>query len=287
MRSKVSIQHQGLPPSEITRILANNWRNLSDEERAPYIQRALEDQSRWENEKLDYLKNSKDETDDKNETDASKDQTKKRGRKKREKKWTKDPDAPKKALSPYIIYGQMVRPEVMRKLKETDNCGGGNIMKYISYQWNNMSKEEKEEYEDIAKSDRERYEKEKYEYDLKKNKAITPQTNINFITENVGNQQNPSISNDELMVIDSLKDMKDTFQPRFQPPEFHHHIPLNPPLMNGHLKPIFDANLLQPLKLINESRSDKNESNNNNNNNNNNSVPQPPQINPMYYLNQN
>lgn len=244
MRSKVSIQHQGLPPAEITRILANNWKNLTDEERAPFIERAKEDQNRWENEKLDFMSVGKDESIADDLDQLSKDSSKKRGRKKRERKWTKDPEAPKKALSPYIIYGQKARPEIIRKLKETNDYNGSNVMKHISYQWKSMTQEEKDQFKDFAKNDKERYEKEKYEYEQKKIKVPSNQAKISFITENVDSHAELSVSNENtLLAAENLIGYKESLQPRFHPD--YHQLP--PTLINGHLKPIFDANLLHPF----------------------------------------
>lgn len=90
---------------------------------------------------------------------------KKRGRKRKERKWTKDPTAPKKALTPYIVYGKEIRDEVTHYLKEQNpETKPTDIMREISHRWGKLSPEEKAPFENEAAKDRVRYETEKKQW---------------------------------------------------------------------------------------------------------------------------
>jgi hypothetical protein len=87
---------------------------------------------------------------------------KKRGRKRKERKWTKDPTAPKKAVTPYILFGKAVREEVTRYLRETTaSVKPTEIMREISQRWGKLSAEEKQPFEEEAAKDKIRYDTEK------------------------------------------------------------------------------------------------------------------------------
>lgn len=168
MRGKVSSENQGLLPAEITKILATQWNSLSEEEKEPYKRQALEDQDRWESEKRELAEKYKLNESGDHILEQSSSQ-KKRGGKKREKKWTKDPLAPKKAKNPYILYGQNTWSTVWESLKESDqDYKITDIMKVISTQWNNITPEEREKFEIQAREDKERFKREMDEYNAKK-----------------------------------------------------------------------------------------------------------------------
>lgn len=94
---------------------------------------------------------------------APEDQTpKKRGRKRKERKWTKDPTAPKKAVTPYILFGKEVRELVMRDLAtQMESVKPTDIMREISIRWHKLTTDQKSQYDERAMEDKKRYEEEK------------------------------------------------------------------------------------------------------------------------------
>jgi structure-specific recognition protein 1 len=90
----------------------------------------------------------------------SKKSTKKGGSKKK-----KDPNAPKKALSAYMIFAQANRDKVK---KENPDASFGELGKLLGKLWGKASKSDKAKYEAKANKDKERYEKEKAKYDKKR-----------------------------------------------------------------------------------------------------------------------
>lgn len=77
----------------------------------------------------------------------------------------KDPNAPKKALSAFMVYSNDVRAQV-----KEDNPGiaFGDVAKVISEKWKALGAEEKAPYEAKAAADKDRYAQEKKEYDAGK-----------------------------------------------------------------------------------------------------------------------
>jgi len=66
----------------------------------------------------------------------------------------KDPNAPKRARTPYIIFATEERP----KAKEANpNLGFGQLTKVVSDKWKAMSDAEKAPYVEKAAKDKERY----------------------------------------------------------------------------------------------------------------------------------
>lgn len=96
---------------------------------------------------------------------APEDGPKKRGRKRKERKWTKDPTAPKKAMTPYIVFGKHVREAVTAYLKEQNAAAKPTeIMREISERWGKLTPEHRQQYEIEAQKDKDRYEMEKKQW---------------------------------------------------------------------------------------------------------------------------
>ncbi|KAJ7000859.1 FACT complex subunit SSRP1 [Populus alba x Populus x berolinensis] len=96
----------------------------------------------------------------KREVSSSKAVTKRKSRdgeesqKKRKPKKKKDPNAPKRSKSAYVIFSQMERENVK---KSNPGIVFGEITKALADKWNAMSAEEKEPYEEMARDDKQRY----------------------------------------------------------------------------------------------------------------------------------
>ncbi|GAA6014578.1 hypothetical protein JCM10207_001651 [Rhodosporidiobolus poonsookiae] len=74
----------------------------------------------------------------------------------------KDPNAPKRNLSAYMIFSQDARAQVK---EENPDVGFGEIGKLLGAKWKELDEEDRKPYEEKAKADKARYEKEKAAYD--------------------------------------------------------------------------------------------------------------------------
>ncbi|KAJ3269404.1 Non-histone chromosomal protein 6 [Terramyces sp. JEL0728] len=83
------------------------------------------------------------------------------GKKKKTTKAKKDPNAPKKGLSAFMIYSQENRPRIK---EENPNATFGEMGKLLGNAWKELNEEDKAEYTDKAAKDKERYESEMAEY---------------------------------------------------------------------------------------------------------------------------
>ncbi|KIM29253.1 hypothetical protein M408DRAFT_328926 [Serendipita vermifera MAFF 305830] len=86
---------------------------------------------------------------------------------KREKasaKSKKDPNAPKKALSPYMFFTQEYREKIK---EENPGIGFGEVAKKLGAKWKSMSDEEKEPYVEKHQADKKRAEEAKEAYESK------------------------------------------------------------------------------------------------------------------------
>lgn len=79
----------------------------------------------------------------------------------RSTKKEKDPNAPKRFLSAYMFFANENRDTV--KAENPDATFGG-LGKLLGEKWKSMDENDKKPYEDMAKKDRERYEKQMETY---------------------------------------------------------------------------------------------------------------------------
>ncbi|KAI9032465.1 high mobility group box domain-containing protein [Hyaloraphidium curvatum] len=77
------------------------------------------------------------------------------------KKADKDPNAPKKPASAYMLFSSAKRAEVKA---ENPDAGFGEIGKLLGAAWKDVSDAEKKKYEALAKEAKEQYEKDLAEY---------------------------------------------------------------------------------------------------------------------------
>ncbi|GBF95760.1 hypothetical protein Rsub_08196 [Raphidocelis subcapitata] len=73
----------------------------------------------------------------------------------------KDPNAPKRALGAYMFFSKLKRDEIKAK---NPSYGVTDIAKELGAAWKLLGEKEKSKYEDMAKKDKERYEKEVAKY---------------------------------------------------------------------------------------------------------------------------
>ena len=73
----------------------------------------------------------------------------------------KDPDAPKRFLSPFFLYCAKERAEVQ---KELSSCNGAEVTKELGKRWADLEPEAKKEFELASMRDKERYEEDMKSY---------------------------------------------------------------------------------------------------------------------------
>ena len=84
------------------KLLGEEWKKLSDDDKVEYEEKAEEDKKRYKKEMEDYTPPSDD--DDSDSDDG--------GGKKKAKRAKKDPNAPKKPMNAYMLYANSVRAQV-------------------------------------------------------------------------------------------------------------------------------------------------------------------------------
>jgi structure-specific recognition protein 1 len=83
----------------------------------------------------------------------------------KKKKKSKDPNAPKGAVSAYMYFVSEMRPQVK---EENPEMSFGELGKAVGKKWQVISSEEKAKFEAMAKKDKERFERETAQYEAKK-----------------------------------------------------------------------------------------------------------------------
>lgn len=127
--------------NDLGKALGKEWGKMSDSAKKPYVAKAQKDQKRFEKEMSTYVPPKIEPEEEK-------------GRKKRKKK---DPNAPKRALTPYVFYLAKRRPELTSLHPD---WGFGQFGKTIGAEWSKMSDKAKAPYVKKAEKDAQRFEKE-------------------------------------------------------------------------------------------------------------------------------
>lgn len=104
----------------ITKLVADAWRNISPEDKAKYEEMAREDKERYNQERASFKGNLS-------------------------RKRHRDPNAPKRPMSAYLAFANSLRAEV--KLLNPD-CSNGEISKMLSQRWKTAPEDEKKKYKD-------------------------------------------------------------------------------------------------------------------------------------------
>ena len=132
--------------------MGEKFHALSPEERAKYDEMEKKDKRRYRKEMESYVPPDGD-------GDGDTTRTVSKGKKK------KDPNAPKAALSSYLLFSNSIRGEI----KENDpNISFGETAKIISTRFKALSAEEKSKWTKLAAKDKERYKKEMAAYKAKR-----------------------------------------------------------------------------------------------------------------------
>ena len=122
-RPEVQKANPSLKIAEISKILGEKWRGMNDSQKSKYDAKAAADKKRYEKEMKAY----------------------------------KPPYKPKRAMVAFMFFSIEQRPAVQKANK---SMGIAEISKVLGAKWRGMSDSDKVPYENKAKIDKQRYEKE-------------------------------------------------------------------------------------------------------------------------------
>ena len=121
--------------TEFSKECSEIWRGLGDAGKAKYQDSVNADKLRYQHEMASYTPDSP----------------------KGKKRKSKDPNQPKRPLSGFFFFCQKVRPKFRA---EEPKATLGDLAKKLGAAWRKLSDAEKAPYEDMARKDKKRYEKE-------------------------------------------------------------------------------------------------------------------------------
>jgi hypothetical protein len=156
-RSDVKSDNPDMSATEITKEVARLWRDADEDVKSEYKEKALEDKKRYEEEMENYLPSEGFEKEIK--TKKSKE---------------KDPNAPKKPCTAYIIFSSDFRKKVK---EEEPTISTTDITKRLAQMWKDVDDKTKSKYEKKALEDKKRYEEELKDYNSSKNEDDKPKHN--------------------------------------------------------------------------------------------------------------
>ena len=150
--------------AEVGKKLGEMWKALSDAEKEPFNKMAADDKERYAKAMEGYTP-----------PEGSDEPEPKKGKKAKAKK---DPNAPKKALSAFILFSNAKRAEVTAELKAAnpDMKGVAEVGKKLGEMWKALSDAEKEPFNKMAAGDKERYAKAMEDYKLTQGGEGTQET---------------------------------------------------------------------------------------------------------------
>lgn len=135
-RGAISSENPGLDFAGVGKLLGEKWAALSDAEKEPYTQMALEDKQRNQREMKEYVPTPKAQL---------------------RQAVAYDPNKPKRAQNAYTFFNQAERP---RFVSENPTMTFGQIGKLVAEAWKTMQPDEKARYHQAAAEDKARYERE-------------------------------------------------------------------------------------------------------------------------------
>jgi len=146
------------------KVLSERWRGLSIEEKKPFTEIADRERKEY-NEKFAAFKQTdayQEYLEAKKKKKAAADAKKRKrsgknakGKPMKKKKTLKDPNGPKRPLTPYFMFAKEVRESVKAELGDNKNVT--QVAKEIGKKWKEISEEEKQKYKDAFKKEKEKY----------------------------------------------------------------------------------------------------------------------------------
>jgi structure-specific recognition protein 1 len=137
-RAKIKEDLPDATTSEVMKEIGARWRAMSAEDKAPFEEKAAEDKTRATDELAAYKKKRADAGEE-----SEGDMPKKRAK--------KDPNAPKGAMTSYILFGNEERAKIK---EENPDASATDIMKEIGVRWRSMSAEDKAPFEAKSAEDK-------------------------------------------------------------------------------------------------------------------------------------
>lgn len=185
-------EHPDMDQRTLMKELGLIWGQMTDEEKAPYQEKALEDAKTRGPLLLEFKKQHPEAFDANGKRIAVQEEGDgKSGKKKRKTKKEKDPNAPKGAQSSYFHYASHARKEGWF----ADVRGRGEFQKACSSQWNSLSDAEKAPFVKLAADDKGRFDAEKAAYDAKKAAYIVNEAPTQALSED--SSEEPSSSDED------------------------------------------------------------------------------------------
>ena len=155
-RSEIKEANPDASFGDIGKLVGAAWKELSDDKKVKWEEKAKEDKARYAKEMSNYSAPEDSDDDDSDDSDGGK------GKKKPAvKKAKKDPNAPKGAKSAFMYFSNAKRSEI----KEANpDASFGDIGKLIGAAWKELNDSQKVKWEEMAKEDKTRYTKEMSNY---------------------------------------------------------------------------------------------------------------------------
>jgi len=165
VRPVIAGENPGMTFSDLSRKTGEKWKELSDRERKRFEKIAETDKARFEKEMENYVPPASSSSSSESSSEESGSSNGKKKKKKsgipEKKKRKKDPNAPKKAQNAYLYFVQAKRKQIH---EQDPSLSTTNIMKAVGEQWRALSDEDKTVYNEQARKDKERFEREKADY---------------------------------------------------------------------------------------------------------------------------
>nr|GMD05543.1 high mobility group B protein 6-like isoform X1 [Ipomoea batatas] len=179
---------------EVAKIAGEEWRNMTDEQKAPYEEGAMKNKEQYAKEMEIYRKNKEEEAANSKKEEDEMDKlrkheamqllkkkekaenlikkTKEEQKKKQKEEKNTDPNKPKKPATSYLLFSKEERKKIAEEKPGTNNS---TVTALISVKWKEMSEEDKQVWNNMAAEAMEAYKKELEEY----NKAKEQNNNNN------------------------------------------------------------------------------------------------------------
>jgi len=154
-RVDVKKENPDMIPTDITKEVARMWREADEDVKEEYKEKAEEDKKRYQDEMEIYNPEYK--------------QTSSNDKKEKPKE-KKDPNAPKKPCSAYILFSSDHRKQAKEENPELSTV---ELTKKLAEMWKEASQKTKDKYEAKALDDKKRYETEMIDYNKEKESKST------------------------------------------------------------------------------------------------------------------
>eukprot|EP00357_Protocruzia_adherens_P018352 CAMPEP_0114994682 /NCGR_PEP_ID=MMETSP0216-20121206/13281_1 /TAXON_ID=223996 /ORGANISM="Protocruzia adherens, Strain Boccale" /LENGTH=436 /DNA_ID=CAMNT_0002358583 /DNA_START=105 /DNA_END=1415 /DNA_ORIENTATION=+ len=152
-RENIAAENPELKAPDLMKEIGKRWKELDTEARAEYERKSEVDKERWKRENEIYMQQQ------------SLTMNGKKG---------KDKDGPKRSMSAYMFFNKETRELVKKDLG--DDARAPDILKEVAKRWSSLTDEDKIPFAEMARKDKERYEKERKAYKERQMSMPTPET---------------------------------------------------------------------------------------------------------------